>query len=336
MNTLQDVISHFVAFIALVSGFFHSQVQINSTLTPEALNPLSIQSMRMREYPGSDIVIEETLNSEKTYTRYLTSYKSDGLKIYALLLVPNGVKPKGGFPVIIINHGYITPDKYTPDGNYISHADAFAKNGYIVFKPNYRGNGKSDGDATSTYFSPDYTIDDLNAIASIKKYVGVDATKIGVWGHSMGGSITLRDLTINQSDIKAASIWSGVVGNYNDIVYNWQSQVSYRPDPLDLKLRNKNFDVLASVYGKPTDNPTFWNSVDPTFFLKDINTPIQIQVGLADTQVPPSFSKGLYSKLKSLGKTIEYFEYPGNNHDINQSFTPAINRTVSFFNRYLK
>jgi dipeptidyl aminopeptidase/acylaminoacyl peptidase len=336
MNTLQDMISHFVAFVALVSGLFHSQEQINTTLTPEMLNPLSIQSMRLREYPGSDIVIEQTLTPEKTYTRHIASYKSDGLKIYALLLIPNGNKPVGGFPVIVLNHGYITPDKYTPEGNYIAHADAFAKSGYIVFKPNYRGNGKSEGDATSTYFSPDYTIDDLNAITSIKKYAEADPTKIGVWGHSMGGSITLRDLTINRTDIKAASIWSGVVGNYNDIVYNWQSKVSYKPDPLDLKLRNKNLDVLTSLYGNPTDNLAFWNSVDPVYFLKDVSAPIQIQVGLADTQVPPSFSKGIYNKLKSLGKTVEYFEYPGNNHDINQSFTPAMDRTISFFDRYLK
>ena len=332
----QDILSHFVGFVALLSGLFHSQEQINSTLTPEALNPLSIQSMRLREYPGSDIAIEETLTPGKTYTRYIVSYKSDGLKIYALLLVPNGTKPKDGWPVIILNHGYIIPSRYTPEGNYVPYADAFARNGYIVFKPNYRGHGKSEGDATSTYFSPDYTIDDLNAIASIKKYANTDPDKIGVWGHSMGGSITLRDLVIDKTDIKAASIWSGVVGNYNDIVYNWQNRVSYKPDFLDLKLRNKNYDVLKKLYGAPLENPAFWNSVDPTFFLKDIAVPVQIQVGLADTQVPSDFSKGLYNDLKSLGKTVEYFEYPGNNHDINQSFTPAMKRTISFFDRFLK
>lgn len=330
------MVSHFVAFVALLSGLFHFQEQINSTLNPETLNPLSIQSMRLREYPGSAIAIEETLPPEKTYTRYIASYKSDGLKIYALLLIPNGTKPKDGWPVLVLNHGYITPIKYTPEGNYVAYADAFAKSGYVVFKPNYRGHGKSEGDATSTYFSPDYTIDDLNAIASIKKYANVDATKVGVWGHSMGGSITLRDLVIDKLDIKAASIWSGVVGDYNDIVYNWQSNVSYKPDPLDLKLRNKNFDVLKKLYGAPTENPDFWNSIDPTYFLKDIKAPVQIQVGLEDTQVPPRFSKELFNKLKTLGKTVEYFEYPGNNHDINQSFASAIKRTISFFDRYLK
>ena len=335
MDTLQNIISRFVAFLAILSGLFH--------VTPEVLNPLSIRTMRLRDYSGSDIKIEETLTPADSYNRYITSYKSDGLKIYALLLVPTGEKPENGWPVIILNHGYIIPSKYTPDGNYIPHADAFAGNGYIVFKPNYRGQGKSEGDPTSTYYSPDYAIDDLNAISSIKKLKDpetssglVDATRIGVWGHSMGGNITLRDIVVNRIDIKAAVIWGGVVGSYNDIMFNWQNRVSYKPDPLDLRLRNKNLDVLVGLYETPAQNPDFWNSLDPTNFLKDITTPVQIAVGLADNHVPPDFSKGLYDKLRTLGKHVEYYEYPGANHDINQSFTLVMKRTIDFFNRYLK
>jgi dipeptidyl aminopeptidase/acylaminoacyl peptidase len=152
----------------------------------------------------------------------------------------------------------------------------------------------------------------------------------------MGGSITLRDLVVDRTDIKVATIWGGVVGSYNDIIFNWQSRVTYKPDSEDLMLRNKNLDVLEGLYGTPATNPDFWNSVDPTFFLKDIAIPVQIDVGLSDNQVPPDFSKGLYDKLKTLGKTAEYYGYSGSNHDINQSFTLAMKRTIDFFNRYLK
>ncbi|MCX6704506.1 MAG: alpha/beta hydrolase [Candidatus Woesebacteria bacterium] len=336
MNAIQNIISHFLAFVALITGLFHLSQPLTVQQTPTILNPLSIQAMRSRDYPGSEIKIEETLSPAGSYKRYIASYKSDGLKIYALLLVPKGAKLQKGWPVIILNHGYIIPEKYTPDGNYIPYADAFAKNGYIVFKPSYRGNGKSEGVPTSTYYSPDYTIDDLNAIASIKKYPDADASKIGVWGHSMGGSITLRDLVINITDIKAAVIWGGVVGTYSDIMFNWQGRVSYKPTAEDLMLRNKNRDLLVSVNGTPTKNPDFWNSVDPTYFLEDTAAPIQIDVGLSDNQVPPDFSRGLYNKLKILGKTVEYYGYPGSNHDIQQSFTLAMKRTIDFFNRYLK
>src|ERR1700690_1470498 len=71
-------------------------------LTPTpAPNPLSIQSMRKRTYPGSTITIEQTLSPTPTYNQYIASYISDGLKIYALLTVPSGEKPTEGWPVIL-------------------------------------------------------------------------------------------------------------------------------------------------------------------------------------------------------------------------------------------
>jgi fermentation-respiration switch protein FrsA (DUF1100 family) len=57
---------------------------------------------------------------------------------------------------------------------------------------------------------------------------------------------------------------------------------------------------------------------------------------LSDNQVPPSFSKSLYDKLISAKKYAEYYEYPGANHDINQSFSLAMQRTIQFFDKYLK
>jgi len=337
VNAIQSIISQILAFIAILAGFFHSPQTLLIQSTPVVpLNPLTIQAMRIRTYPGSNITIEQTLSPMPTYNRYIASYESDGFKIYTLLLVPKGTKPVNGWPVIVLNHGYITPELYTPDGNYIAYADAFARNGYIVFKPNYRGNGKSKGAPTSTYYSPDYTVDDLNAIASIKKYPDANPGKIGVWGHSMGGQITLKDLVINTKDIKAAVIWGGVVGLYNDIINNWQDRVSYQPTAEDMALRLQNLSNLEGMYGTPQTNPAFWNSVDPNSYLKDITAPLQIDVGLADTEVPPDFSTGLYTRMKVVRKVVQYYEYPGSNHDINQSFTLAMQRTISFFNSYLK
>lgn len=305
-------------------------------------SPLNITYMRSQSYPGSEIKIEQTLSDGSNYKRYIVSFVSHELKEYAYLTVPKNNKPANGFPVIIFNHGYQIPELYTSDGNYVAYMDALAKNGYIIFKPDYRGNGKSEGSPGSTYFSANYAIDDLNAIASIKKLKDpetssrlVNATKIGVWGHSMGGNITLRVSEIS-SDIKAAVIWGGVVGNYNDIIYNWQNKVTYKPATEDLYLRNLGLSDLLAAHGTPTQNPDFWNSIDPTKNLKYITSPFQIHVGGSDNQVPPSFSKDLYNELETQGKQAEYYEYQGSNHDINQGFNLAMERTIAFFDKYLK
>src|SRR5882724_12977717 len=115
---------------------------VQNVINPTPSDPLQISYMRDQIYAGSDLKIEQTLPSGSNYKRYIATYMSDGLKIYGLLTIPFGNPPSGGFPVIIFNHGYITPQLYTADGNYIAYVNALATNGYVVFKPDYRGNGK--------------------------------------------------------------------------------------------------------------------------------------------------------------------------------------------------
>ena len=101
--------------------------------------------MREHTYPGSKITIEETLQPGSNYSRYRASYQSEGLKIYALLTVPNGEKPATGWPVIIFNHGFIPPDVYRTTERYLAYVDWLARNGYVVFRPDYRGHDQSEG-----------------------------------------------------------------------------------------------------------------------------------------------------------------------------------------------
>ena len=186
--------------------------------------------MREQAYPGSDIVIEQKLQPGANYQRYRASYLSEGLKQYALLTVPNGTPPATGWPAIIFNHGYIPPEQYRTTERYVAYVDGFARNGYVVFRPDYRGHDQSEGNASGGYGSPDYTIDVLNALSSVKQYAAVDPERIGMWGHSMGGHITLRSMVTTQ-DIKAGVIWAGVVASYPDLMSRWRRPVpAYRAD----------------------------------------------------------------------------------------------------------
>lgn len=313
-----------------------SSTKTSTATQQQNLNPLSIQTMRQKSYPGSKINIVETLAPAGNYNQYVASYQSDGLTIYALLTVPTGEKPTNGWPVIVFNHGYIPPEQYRTTERYIAYVDSFARNGYVVFKPDYRGNGSSQGKPEGAYYSPAYTTDVLNALSSIKKYPGVNPNKIGMWGHSMGGNITLRSLVINTTDIKAAVIWGGVVGSYTDLMYNWHRATPFVPSEREIASRNNVRQNLTKQFGTPQQNPTFWNSIDPTSFLSDIKAPIQLDAGGADEEVPIAFSESLYAKLKSLNKTVEFYSYPGSDHNISQGFNLAMQRSVEFFDKYLK
>jgi uncharacterized protein len=302
------------------------------TATPMP-HPLEINAMRAREYPGSDIVMEQTLDPGVNYNRYYVSYLSEGLKIYALMTVPSGEKPATGWPVIIFNHGFIPPDVYVSTERYIAYVDLIARSGYIVFRSDYRGHGNSEGEAGGAYSRPDYTVDVLNAVASMKRHPDADPNRIGMWGHSMGGYITLRSMVVTQ-DIKAGVIWAGVVASYPDLLTRWRrgtgASATSTPSP-----RSWRFS-LVQEYGSPEENPEFWNSISANSYLSDVSGPIQLHHGTLDADVPLEFSELLFYQMLAVNEYVEFYKYEGDNHNISGYFSTAMQRTIEFFDKYVK
>ena len=296
-------------------------------------HPLKIDAMRAREYPGSDIVIEQMLDPGVNYNRYYVSYLSEGLKIYALMTVPNGEKPSTGWPVVIFNHGFIPPDVYRTTERYIAYVDLIARSGYIVFRSDYRGHDRSEGEAGGAYSRPDYTVDVLNAVASMKRHPDADPNRIGMWGHSMGGYITLRSMVIT-GDIKAGVIWAGVVASYPDMLTRWRRGTApsstSTPSPRSWRYS------LVQEYGSPEENPGFWDSISANSYLSNLSGPIQLHHGTLDADVPLEFSELLFYQIIEAEQYVELYKYEGDNHNISNYFSQAMQRTIEFFDRYLK
>lgn len=297
---------------------------------------LAIESLRANKYPGSDITIEQTLAPGTNYQRLLVSYISDGLKIYGLLTIPFAEKPDGGYPVILFNHGYIPPQLYSTTQSYEVMVQPLAQAGYVVFMPDYRGNGNSEGIPEQSYVSPGYVTDSMNALASVKKLKVVNVNKIGVLGHSMGGNITLHQLLLTR-DFKAAVILAGVVGNENNIIqwFEKRTNTGVLTTANDIETAEKLQQSVAQ-FGRPQDNPEYWNNIDPTHFLSKINTPVQIQVGTADQVVPPAMSAWLYQQLRQEGKKVEYKEYPDADHNLKPDTEEVMKKAISYFDKNLK
>ena len=290
-----------------------------------------IEGMRLLSYPGSDLVTELELDPGGNYSRAIVSYQSEGLKIYALLTVPFGEPPAGGWPVIVFNHGYIPPDQYRTTERYIAYVDWLARSGYMILRPDYRGHGDSEGAATGGYSRPDYTIDVLNAVASIRRFPGADPQRIGMWGHSMGGHITLRAM-VTTRDIKAGVIWAGVVASYPDLMSRWRATP---PATISSSARGWR-QQFSAQYGTPEENPAFWSAISPDSYLSDLSGPLQLHHAEGDETVPVLFSQLLYEKAQAVGAPVELFIYPGDNHNINANFAAAMTETIKFFDRYLK
>lgn len=302
--------------------------------TPTPPHPLSIELMRQQEYPGSDLVFEQTLPAGNGYSQYVVSYLSEGNTIYALLTIPLGEKPATGWPVIIFNHGYIPPEIYRTTERYEAYVAAFASAGYMVLRSDYRGHGSSEGEATGGYGSPAYTVDVLNGLASVLRHPDADPNRVGMWGHSMGGHITLRAMVVSEQ-IKAGVIWAGVVASYPDMLEHWTRPGPTRtPDPQSTRRAWRR--ELVQTYGSPEENPIFWASISPNSYVADLSGPLQLHHGTADADVPLVLSELLVAEVQAAGLPIELFVYEGDNHNISNYWGLAMSRSVAFFDQHVK
>jgi dipeptidyl aminopeptidase/acylaminoacyl peptidase len=295
-----------------------------------------VEMMREQAYPGSELVIEEQLGPGVNYDRFIASYLSEGLKIYALLTVPQGKPPETGWPVIIFNHGYIPPDQYRTTERYIAYTDGFSRNGYIVFRSDYRGHGFSEGSSANSFLTPAYTIDTLNGMASVLTRSDADPNRVGWWGHSMGGSITLRAMVVTDT-IKAGVIWAGTTAPYPMILERWARRWADRPTPTpDPTDTDEDWDDELWRLESVEENRAFWEAIDPFSYLDEISGAVQIHHGTADSSVPVAYSELFHAALEEAGQVSELFLYPDDNHNISNNFSAAMQRSIAFFDAYVK
>lgn len=314
-------------------GIIVTQPKVTPDPTPFPFKELTIPYLRDREYVSKlGNLVKYSENS--SYTAYLTSYESDGLNINGYLTIPKGEQPGRGFPAIVFVHGYIPPTIYNTTSNYVSYVDYLAKNGFVVFKIDLRGHGKSEGEAGGAYYSGDYVVDTLNARAALQSADFVNQDAIGLWGHSMAGNVTFRSFVAAQ-DIPAIVIWAGAVYTYEDFSEYRISDNSYRPPGTDSE-RQKKRELLRETYGEFEPNDDFWKQVPATNYIEGVNGALQIHHAIDDTVVSIGYSRNLMTLLEQTKVEHELFEYPSGGHNLTgSSFTKAMQRTVDFYNSKL-
>jgi uncharacterized protein len=289
--------------------------------TPDPYFTWSINYLRSRAYGGGLIEFIEVMDQNLYFTRYLMRYPSDGLNIYGFADIPNDEE---AHPVIIALHGYIDPTIYNTIDYTTHYADAMASAGYIVLHPNLRGYLPSDDG--ENLFRVGMAIDVLNLIALVQSQSGgtdplrtARPDRIGLWGHSMGGGISTRVLTITD-DVQAAVLYAAMSGDEQknfEAIRQWSGQMR--------GLEELNIPAEAL------------NRISPMYFFQNITAAVSIHHGTADAIVPLDWSVTTCDQLTSLGKNVECIYY----QDMPHTFYGAgdeqfIQNTVQFFNQILK
>lgn len=300
------------------------------TPSPDPFDSLTIPYLRDREYV-SQLGELKKYQENSTHTSYLTSYDSDGYRVNGLLTIP---KSEGRHPAIVFVHGYIAPNVYKTTERYGDYVNYLARNGYVVFKIDLRGNGSSEGVPTGAYYSGDYVIDTLNAYAALTNADFVDPQKIGLWGHSMAGNVVFRAMIAKQT-IPAVVVWAGAGYTYDDLRQYRIMDRSYRPPTSDNEAAKRR-SRLRELHGEFDPNDEFWRKIVPTSYLDGVEGAIQLNHAVDDNVVSVEYSRNLVNKLQGTSIISELKEYPTGGHNLEGStFSQAMKNTVDFFGRYL-
>lgn len=294
-----------------------------ATLTTDPWVGLSIASLAARAYGGGTVQVVETLAVNSYFTRTLITYPSDDLNIYGFMNIPKVGDPP--YPVVIALHGYINPEIYNTVDYTTRYADALAREGFLVLHPNLRGYPPSD--EGNNLFRVGMAIDVLNLIALVKEQGGkagalsvADPNNIGIWGHSMGGGISTRVITVSP-DVRAAVLYGAMSG---DEKQNFERILNYFSNGERGK-EELNFPEEA------------FESISPINYIDRIQAAISIHHGENDQDVPLAWSLDLCRRLRELEKPVECYTYEDQAHTFNgDGDNLFIMQMIDFYNRILR
>lgn len=324
--------------------FFFRNEAIKSPLGQELKNiikPLdkyTFENLKKREFPLNPITFGKVLKDEKKYTSRIFYYNIDKealgtsrpQKVSGLINTP---KEKGTYPVIIMYRGFVPREKYFIGNGTQRSGEYFAQNGFITVAPDFLGYGESDTPKVSSIEERFQTYPAaLQVLQSVKTLnsalaatqsgsVKADLDKIGIWGHSNGGHMSLSVLAITGKSYPTV-LWAPVSKPF-------PYSILYFTDDIDD--HGKALRKVVADFEKDYDAEKY----SPTNFEKDIKTSFQIHQGEADEAVPVRWSDQLVESLKKNNQDVEYFTYPGADHNMAPLWNTAVARSLFFFQKKL-
>jgi dipeptidyl aminopeptidase/acylaminoacyl peptidase len=311
----------------------------------EWIYPYTIEGLRARTYLSGVVIIEnDPLAETDVYKRYAIRYPSDGLTITGVMQVPKiGREP---FPVILMNHGFFSRAIYASGDGTDRAAEFLNRHGYLTISSDYRSWGGSD--LGPSLFYSGLVIDVVNLLEAVPSIPLADPERIGMWGHSMGGGVTLKVLTIS-TKVQAAVLYSTVSADDADIIGRWgpgcigdvvSGERLYGCNSSDILPLDLPPGLIRS-YQQVADDQELLRQVAAYSHLDKVVAPVQIHYGTEDgillSGTPPEWSQKAYQGFLDAGKQAEIFAYEGESHSfIGDQWYAFMERSAHFFDKNVK
>lgn len=256
--------------------------------------------------------------------RLVTYTARDGATVYARLYTPEmvGAKRNPRHPAVIFVHGsgYLqNAHKYwsTYYREYMFH-HLLASKGYVVLDPDYRasaGYGRDWRTAIYRWMGGKDLEDVLDGAKYLTAEHGIDARRIGVYGGSYGGFITLMAMFTAPDTFAAGAALRPVT--------DWA---------------HYNHGYTANILNEPQTDAEAYRKSSPIYFAEGLKGALLICHGMVDTNVHFEDSVRLVQRLIELGKeNWELAVYPVENHGFVEasSWADEYKRILKLFDRTL-
>jgi dipeptidyl aminopeptidase/acylaminoacyl peptidase len=255
----------------------------------------------------------------------ITYRARDGKDVHARLYTPEmiGASRDRTRPAVIFVHGagYLqNAHKYwsTYYREYMFH-NLLASMGYVVLDPDYRasaGYGRDWRTAISRRMGGKDLDDVVDGATYLVDHQRVDPRRIGVYGGSYGGFLTLMALFTSPDTFAAGAALRPVT--------DWA---------------HYNHGYAGSILNEPQNDPAAYKQSSPIYFAEGLKSALLICHGLVDTNVHVQDSIRLAQRLIELRKTNwELALYPVENHSFEQetSWADEYTRILALFEQHLR
>ena len=247
-----------------------------------------------------------------------------GEEVPALLFLPYAEALRGEkIPPAIINiHGGPTSQHHR---EWNVATQVFVNAGFVVLEPNPRGSigyGKTWREANRH----DWGGKDLEDIAKGAAWLGeqklADPARVGAYGASYGGYLTLMSLAL-RPDRFAAGV--SVVG-----VVSWKTMAD--------TTRGDLRDYLLREFGDPAKDADLYRERSPLTHASKIRAPLLILQGENDPRVPRGEAEQVVKALRDGRKVHDYHVYPGEGHGfrVTENRIDSLRRALDWFERHLR
>jgi dipeptidyl aminopeptidase/acylaminoacyl peptidase len=260
----------------------------------------ALEAYNQGDFARADQLIDETYdamdNMEKVAERvYYES--SGGLTVSGLLFRP--AEGSGPWPTIIVNHaGFGTA------GDFSDVALGIRDRGYLVFNPDFRGSGMSQGSHEGAKGEVDDVIAAINYLESQDL---IADGRIGIYGQSHGAAVTVLAAE-RDPRIKAVVAEAGFYDAVD--LYN-KAKASSDPTAQTLLA-----EFLPMVGGTPEQVPQEYAVRSALNYTDTMQAATLIIHGEKDPLCPVDQARLLYDALSADGKTVEIKIYPNEAHTV--------------------